>query len=118
MPPAAQRRAKPRKPRTPTNDPTALTRRERVVLAEMARGFANPAIAERLCMSRSTLTHHVSHIFAKLGVTNRTHAVLAAISRGWIDPSGKWIAPNEDPACGRAPRDSAEQIRLPIWEDE
>ncbi len=88
--PHGERRAK---ARVGQYDPAALTRRERVVLAEMARGFDNPTIAEHLCLTRSTLSHYVSSIYAKLGVTTRVRAVLLARERGWTDPNAEWTAP-------------------------
>ena len=65
-----------------------LTEREREVLAEMATGRSNAAIAERLYMSGKTVEKHVSAIFAKLGlieepsVNRRVAAVLAWLDRG------------------------------------
>ena len=107
-----------RQPRTSITDPRALTRRERVVLAEMARGLENAEIAERLCLSRSTLKHHVSHILQKLGVANRTQAVLAAINRGWTDPDAEWTTPTGEPESGHESRVFAKQLRLPRLEGE
>ena len=58
-----------------------LTHREHEVLALMARGLANPAIARQLVVSRSTVKFHVSSILAKLGTASRTEAVARAIER-------------------------------------
>jgi len=42
-------------------------------------GFTNPQIADRLLMRRETVKTHLSHVYAKLGVANRTElAALAA----------------------------------------
>jgi DNA-binding NarL/FixJ family response regulator len=64
-----------------------LTEREREVLAEMAAGRSNAAIAERLYMSGKTVEKHVSAIFSKLGiaeeasVNRRVVAVVAWLER-------------------------------------
>jgi LuxR family transcriptional regulator, maltose regulon positive regulatory protein len=55
-----------------------LTRRENEVLALMAEGLANRAIAKRLFISEKTTKTHIGHIFDKLGVESRVQAVLVA----------------------------------------
>jgi DNA-binding CsgD family transcriptional regulator len=62
-----------------------LTRRERQVLALIADGLTNHRIAETLYISNRTAGVHVSHILAKLGVTNRGQAAAVAHRLGLTD---------------------------------
>lgn len=64
------------RPHPPGHD---LTAREREVLSLMVTGLNNPAIAERLIVSPSTVKTHVSSILTKLGVASRSEAVAYAI---------------------------------------
>jgi len=57
----------------------ALTRREREVLAELAKGRSNREIARALRVSEKTVKAHVSSVLAKLGVQDRTQAALLAV---------------------------------------
>jgi DNA-binding NarL/FixJ family response regulator len=61
-----------------------VTPREREVLELLGDGLANKRIAERLGMSPETVKFHVAQICGKLGVSNRTEAVRAAIRRGLL----------------------------------
>jgi DNA-binding NarL/FixJ family response regulator len=60
----------------------SLTGRERDVLAGVARGLSNKAIAEELGMAERTARTHVSNILAKLGLASRTQAALFAVQHG------------------------------------
>jgi DNA-binding NarL/FixJ family response regulator len=59
--------------------PDPLTRREREVLRLMAGGYSNREIADTLGTSEGTVKNHASSIFSKLGVRDRTRAVLRAL---------------------------------------
>jgi NarL family two-component system response regulator LiaR len=61
-----------------------LTAREQSVLALLARGCQNTQIADDLSISVSTVKRHVSNVFAKLGVQNRTEAAVLATQRGLL----------------------------------
>ena len=63
-----------------------LTGRERDVLACVARGLSNRAIATELGMAERTARTHVSNILAKLGLTSRTQAALFAVEHGSTGP--------------------------------
>jgi DNA-binding NarL/FixJ family response regulator len=64
--------------------PDRLTRRETEILRMMAGGFSNREIAEALGASEGTIKNHASSVFSKLGVRDRTRAVLKGIELGWI----------------------------------
>ncbi|MFK0115334.1 response regulator [Streptomyces sp. NPDC090994] len=59
-----------------------LTNREREILDLLARGHTNRRIARHLVLSDKTVRNHVSHIFAKLQVTNRDDAMTRARDAG------------------------------------
>ncbi|WP_395771840.1 response regulator [Arenimonas sp.] len=58
--------------------PDSLTERETEILRLMAGGFSNKEIANSLCVAEGTVKNHVSNILSKLGVRDRTRAVLKA----------------------------------------
>lgn len=61
-----------------------LSKRESEVLAEMTKGKTNKEIAESLFVSEKTIKTHVSHIFNKLQVTDRTQAAIYAMQNNLI----------------------------------
>jgi len=61
-----------------------LTDRESEVLGLLAQGLANKQIAVALGISEHTVKFHVSSIYTKLNVTNRTEAVREGLRGGWL----------------------------------
>jgi len=61
-----------------------LTDRESEVLGLLSKGLANKQIAVALGISEHTVKFHVSSIYTKLNVTNRTEAVREGLRGGWI----------------------------------
>jgi NarL family two-component system response regulator LiaR len=59
----------------PTKSSYNLSERELEILGWMVEGLDNPAIAEKVCLSRSTIKYHISSIFTKLKVSNRSEAI-------------------------------------------
>jgi DNA-binding CsgD family transcriptional regulator len=85
---AAAARPGRRRPRTARSTPRptfgweSLTPTERLVAELTAEGLTNPQIGERLGISRRTAETHLSHVFAKLGITNRTQLAAEIGRRG------------------------------------
>lgn len=59
-----------------------LTDREREVLDLVARGFDNTTISRRLVLSPKTVRNHVANVLAKMGVADRSAAIVVARERG------------------------------------
>jgi two-component system response regulator DevR len=62
----------------------ALTEREREVLALVAEGRTNAAIAEELTVSVHTIRNHVANLSAKLGATSKLEALAIAVRDGLL----------------------------------
>jgi DNA-binding NarL/FixJ family response regulator len=77
------------RPSSVTKSPqiNSLTAREAEVLIEVAHGFDNPAIAEKLHVSEATVRTHVGHIMSKLDARSRAQAVVMAYESGLIVPA-------------------------------
>ena len=59
-----------------------LTEREREVLELIAQGLDNAQVAARLALSEKTVRNHVTRIFGKIEVENRSQAIVAARKAG------------------------------------
>lgn len=64
--------------------PDPLTERETEILRLMAGGYSNKEIANSLGVAEGTVKNHVSNILSKLGVRDRTRAVLKAFELGFV----------------------------------
>ena len=75
---------------TPSQEPdrfSALTDREKQVLADLARGLSNKEIARRLNLNEKTVKHYVSGILAKLEARNRVEAAMLYRRREPVGPT-------------------------------
>jgi len=62
-----------------------LTERETAILRAAARGLSNDAIARELWVTQQTVKFHLTNIYRKLGVKNRTEATRAAYQQGLVE---------------------------------
>ena len=62
-----------------------LTQRQLEILSLVANGFSNKMIASRLGIKEHTVTNILAHVFDKMGVSDRTHAVVQAYRSGALD---------------------------------
>ena len=71
-------------PADPLDVPESLTERETEILRLMAGGYSNKEIARALDVSEGTVKNHVSNVLAKIGVRDRTRAVLKGLEFGLL----------------------------------
>lgn len=62
-----------------------LTEREKEILALLVRGKSNREIAAQLFISEKTVKNHLTHIFRKIGVEDRTQAAIFALQKGLVE---------------------------------
>ena len=74
--------------RTDATAPTELTDREREVLVLLASGMANKQIARRLGISEKTVKTHLTNVFQRIGVRDRTQAALWGERHGMLRSKG------------------------------
>jgi DNA-binding NarL/FixJ family response regulator len=60
----------------------SLTEREREVIALVGEGLKNKQVGERLFISETTVTHHLSSVFSKLDVSDRLELIIYAFRHG------------------------------------
>jgi LuxR family maltose regulon positive regulatory protein len=62
-----------------------LTDQEKRILIFLAKGVSNKEMASRLFVSENTVKFHLKHIYSKLAVTSRLHAIAIARDLGLIE---------------------------------
>ena len=62
-----------------------LTEREAVILGALARGLSNDQIAKELWVAEQTVKFHLTNVYRKLGVSNRTEAARYAYQQGLVE---------------------------------
>jgi DNA-binding NarL/FixJ family response regulator len=65
--------------------PDALTKREHEIIDLIGQGLSNKDIAGRLCICSTTVRHHLTSIFDKLGVTSRQKLLIRAHQQGLVE---------------------------------
>ncbi len=78
----AQLRRSPQNKNEPTQEP--LSSQQIVILRLVAQGLSSREIAARLYLSENTVKGYVQEILHRLGVKNRTEAVMVAVKQGWL----------------------------------
>lgn len=69
----------------PSEERVRLSEREREVLQLMTQGYSNADIARQLYLSEGTVRNYASEVFRKMGVSDRTQAVVFGLRHGLVD---------------------------------
>ncbi len=75
-------------PTPPDDADVGLTRREREILALVSEGYSNRELAKMIWVTEQTVKFHLSNIYRKLDVSNRTEASRWAHKHRLVDPAG------------------------------
>src|SRR5262249_15072245 len=70
----------------------SLTDREREVIALVGEGLKNKQVGERLFISETTVTHHLSSVFSKLDVSDRLELIIYAFRHGLAKMPKQYLA--------------------------
>lgn len=66
-----------------------ITNREKEILVHLAQGKTNKQISQQLALSTSTVRNHISSIFIKLRISNRSQATAIAIYAGLLNKTSE-----------------------------
>jgi two-component system nitrate/nitrite response regulator NarL len=80
------RNSKPNKAGLETNSIEELSEREKQIVRLIGQGFKNKKISSQLCISETTVRHHLTSIYSKLGVTDRLELLVFAHRYGLVKP--------------------------------
>jgi DNA-binding CsgD family transcriptional regulator/tetratricopeptide (TPR) repeat protein len=89
----------------------ALTPTERTVARLASEGLTNPEIGHQLFVSRRTVQTHLSHVFAKLGITSRVELAARLAATPSPESSGRGVLPTDAARSVRSPPTAPGSVR-------